>query len=83
LNRIILSIKLLLTCIQYYMPLNFFDCVVECANYIQTVENDDSIHKKDVLDGMRERISIMISKILTNNHYTSASFIGWQLETTV
>lgn len=63
------------------MPLNYFDCIVECTEYIQSVEHDENIDKKDVIDGIRQRMSIMISKVLTNNHYTSGTFIGWDIKT--
>ena len=71
----------MLNAYQISMPVNFFDCVVECAEYVQSVEHSEHVGKKDVIDGIRHRMSIMISKILTNNHYTSGTFIGWDIQT--
>jgi hypothetical protein len=59
---------------------NHFDCVLECLDYMQTVEEDEQVEKGDVIEAIRARLHNMLSKILLNNSITSMSMLGWRIE---
>lgn len=56
----------------------FFDAVVECVDYIDSAEHDKFLNKNDVIDGVRARLSIMISQVLMEPHHGRCySTGGW------
>lgn len=57
-----------------------FDSVLECLEFLSAEEVDPNSDKQEVIDGMRNRLHKMVSKILTNNSITSMSMLGWKLE---
>jgi hypothetical protein len=60
---------------------NFFDAVVECMDYVNATENDSACSKQDAVDGMRARLSIMMSRVLAGaTHGESHSICGWAVE---
>ena len=58
---------------------NHFDSVLECLDFLQTVEADAGSDKQEVIEGMRSRLNNMVSKILMNNTATSMSMRGWKM----
>jgi hypothetical protein len=72
------------------MSTNFFDSVVECIEYINKAEQDKMITKDDMIDSIRSRFSIMISKLSSESCYaggtmmmSSHSIKGWAVENAV
>ena len=66
--------------------LNLFDCMVECSDLLNNVEGDGDVSKQDVIDSMRARIAVMITKTLTTDGGfgiigAGGGFSGWQVET--
>lgn len=59
---------------------NHFDAVLECLDFLQGIENDDLVDKKEVVDALRARLHNMLSKVLLGNSITSMSMLGWRLE---
>ena len=59
---------------------NHFDGVLECLDFLRSVENDNHVQKQDVIEAIRGRLHNMISKILLGNTITSMSMLGWRLE---
>lgn len=63
---------------------NFFDCILECLDSLNTSEHDDNVCKQDVIDNLRSMLSIMVSRLLTGNTWGQAMFVtGWELEDAV
>ena len=65
---------------QQYVITSHFDSVLECLDFMNMVENDDGMEKRDVIDAIRGRLHGMLSKILLNNSITSMSMMGWRLQ---
>lgn len=61
---------------------NFFDSVVECMDFVNSTERDEQWMKQDVIEGIRARLSIMISRITLwdSTHAGSHSVRGWKIE---
>lgn len=58
-----------------------FDSVLECCDYLESVEEDDAVSKQDVIDVLKGRLHDMITKIMMNNTITSMSVQGWKIKT--
>lgn len=60
---------------------NFFDAVLECMDAVNAAEADPSVSKQDAIDGIRARLSVMASAVLsgavTGSCYTMQ---GWRVE---
>ena len=59
---------------------NFFDALVECVEYLRHAQYTESLSKADVVDGLRARMSIMISRVVSHNTSASMSVRGWEIE---
>jgi hypothetical protein len=59
-------------------PKTFFDSLRSCVSYIQTCRADPGMSKDDVLDGIEERVSVMMGKALSLP--TASSFCVFRLE---
>ena len=62
---------------RFNMSINMFDSIVECFETLDKMKHDDQVTKQDVIDSMRMRLSIMISRVSTNNMCTSMGPQGW------
>lgn len=61
--------------------MNFFDAVVECVDYVNTAEFDPQVEKQDLVDSIRARLSIMISRIMSaSSHCEPHSIVGWTID---
>lgn len=60
-------------------PSDFFDCLMECSDYLNQVEFQRAYKKRDVIESMRMRISIMVQRVLAQSIYPSANMHGWML----
>mmetsp|Transcript_15243 Transcript_15243/g.38268 ORF Transcript_15243/g.38268 Transcript_15243/m.38268 type:complete len:108 (+) Transcript_15243:35-358(+) len=63
-------------------PVNLFDSVVECLDYLGSVEASDEHSKQDVVDSVRMRMNYLVGRIITNQHCTSMGPQGWTRVTT-
>lgn len=62
------------------MEFNVFDSIMECVDYLESVREDDSVEKSDVLDSLRMRMSIMISRcILPGPSFIQPAY-GWTMQ---
>lgn len=59
---------------------NHFDAVLECLDFLRTVEEDEQVDKREVVDALRSRLHNMLSKVLLGNTITSMSMLGWRME---
>ena len=59
-------------------PRNFFESLRSCVAYIERCRADADMTKEDVLVGMEERISVMMSKALAEP--TATSFCVFRLD---
>jgi hypothetical protein len=59
--------------------INFIDAIIESIDYIESATQDSSCNKQDVLDGMRNRMSVLIARITSHNYSNSMSFNGWTM----
>lgn len=61
--------------------MNFFDAVVECMDYVNYAEAEAGIQKQDLVDSIRARLSIMISRVMSDStRLESCSSRGWEYE---
>lgn len=59
-------------------PRNFFESLRSCVAYIERCRADADMTKEDVLVGMEERVSVMMSKALSEP--TATSFCVFRLD---
>jgi hypothetical protein len=59
--------------------INFMDAVIETLDYIECATEDTTCTKQDVLDAMRNRMSIMVARVTSHNYSSSMSFNGWSI----
>jgi len=59
-------------------PRNFFESLRSCVAYIERCRADPEMSKEDVLIGMEERVSVMMSKALSEP--TATSFCVFRLD---
>lgn len=64
---------------QQQQPIDMFDSVVECLQKLSILEHDEDASKKDVIDSMRTRLLIMVSRVSTNSLCTSQGPQGWHI----
>jgi hypothetical protein len=60
--------------------ISFVDAVIESLDYIEYASKDSTSTKDDVLDAMRNRMSILISRATLHNYSSSMSFNGWRVD---
>jgi hypothetical protein len=59
--------------------INFMDAIIETLDYIECATEDTASTKQDVLDEMRDRMSILVARITSHNYSSSMSFNGWSI----
>lgn len=59
-------------------PLNFFESLRSCVAYLERCRADPGMTKDDVLDGIEERVSVMMGKALAAP--TATSFCVFRLD---
>ena len=59
-------------------PRNFFESLRGCVAYLQRCRADPGMSKDDVIDGIEERVSVMLGKALSAP--TATSFCVFRLE---
>lgn len=52
-------------------PRNFFESLRSCVSYLERCRRDQGMTKDDVLDGIEERVSVMLGKVLSAPTATS------------
>lgn len=52
-------------------PQNFFESLRSCVSYLTKCRRDEGMSKTDVIDGIEERVSVMLSKLLSTPTTTS------------
>ena len=58
-------------------PRNFFESLRSCVDYLERCRADPDMTKEDVLVGIEERVSVMMSKALSEP--TATSFCVFRL----
>jgi len=59
-------------------PRNFFESLRSCVSYLDRCRRDPGMSKDDVLDGIEERVSVMMGKALSAP--TATSFCVFRLD---
>lgn len=59
-------------------PGNFYESLRSCVSYIERCRRDQGMSKGDVLDGIEERVSVMMGKALSAP--TATSFCVFRLD---
>jgi len=59
-------------------PRNFFESLRSCVSYLEQCRRDPGMTKDDVLDGIEERVSVMLNKALSAP--TATSFCVFRLD---
>lgn len=59
-------------------PRNFFESLRSCVSYLDRCRRDPGMTKDDVLDGIEERVSVMMGKALSAP--TATSFCVFRLD---
>ena len=59
-------------------PANFFESLRSCVAYLQQCKADPGMSKDDVIDGIEERVSVMMGKALAAP--TATSFCVFRLD---
>jgi hypothetical protein len=54
-------------------PKTFFDALRDGIEYVEDCRRNDSVSKTDALDGMENRLSFMLTKVLATPTATSYS----------
>jgi hypothetical protein len=54
-------------------PKSFFDAIRDSIEYIEECRRTDSVSKTDMIDGMENRLSFMLTKVLATPTATSYS----------
>lgn len=63
---------------------NYFDCIIECIDTLNTAEIDAQITKQDVIESLRARLSVMVTKLLSGSVWGDSTFMsGWETEEAV
>jgi hypothetical protein len=57
----------------YSEPPTLLDMLVECSQFIDKARHDPGCSKKDVLESMENRMSLLVGKVAS--HPTSTAFI--------
>jgi hypothetical protein len=59
-------------------PRNFFESLRSCVAYLERCRRDPGMAKEDVIDGIEERVSVMLGKALAEP--TATSFCVFRLD---
>ena len=72
---------------SYHMPptsstpvTSHFDAVLECLDLLHTMNEDQSVSKKDVIESLRSMLNNMLKTIMMHSFATSMSVSGWRVE---
>jgi lipoate-protein ligase A len=55
----------------FQQPRNFFESLRSCVAYLERCKKDPGMNKEDVIDGIEERVSVMMGKVLSEPTATS------------
>lgn len=62
------------------MDYNIFDSLLECIDYLDSTQDDALATKRDVIDSMKMRMSIMIGRSMLHSPSFIQPVSGWKLE---
>lgn len=58
---------------------NVFDSIIECFDYIDSIKENDSVTKKDLIDSISMRLSIMVSRSILPGPSFLLPADGWSI----
>lgn len=62
----------------FQAPRNFFESLRGCVAYLERCKADPGMSKDDVIDGIEERVSVMMGKVLSEP--TATSFCVFRMD---